>query len=102
RRFVLEGEVDVAGIPGTAVGDFPFDPHVAEPGFEHAPDCGGQLRDGEHLAPGLRLTGHAGLVLFEGERKQIRHELTGRALESPQARRSPAPRDSTARLLWPC
>ena len=47
---VLEGEVDVAGGRGAAVGDFAFDPDVGVVAFDAAADAGDEVADGPDAA----------------------------------------------------
>ena len=50
---VFEGEINVAGGLGAAVGDFAGDPDLAELFFQETADVGRQFRDGEDAAAGL-------------------------------------------------
>jgi len=47
---VLEGEVDMAGRRAGEVGDFAFDPDIAEHVFEQHPRAAVELADGQDLA----------------------------------------------------
>src|SRR5580704_11914811 len=45
RARVLEGEVEVAGLRGAVIGDFPFDPNIRERSFKDGGDLVGDLAD---------------------------------------------------------
>ena len=56
RRFVLEREIHVAGVPHTAVRDFSLDPDVTESRFDGLANRRRQLRDGDDPPARARAT----------------------------------------------
>src|SRR5262245_12546813 len=110
---VLEREIQMAGVPEPAIGQFAFDPHLKELVFQHVPEPDRQFRDGQDSARGDRCCRDWRLVeartrrlddrltrvvfFFEREIEQIRHrdgspQSVDCRFETPSSSRSPIPR----------
>ena len=50
RTIVFQGEIDVAGLRGAAIGNFAFDPDVGEIAREQVTHFAGEFADGEDAA----------------------------------------------------
>src|SRR5437763_7433596 len=90
RAIVLQREVQMTGVPHAAVGQFTFDPHLEQLGFEQSADLDRQVSDGENATDGRRCC-RLGLrlsVFFKKWIEQIRHYLLARC-PTPLAHHSP-------------